>query len=145
MKKIFGGMLNFFGLRGYSTKETVYRIVNWITYAGLLISIFVWVWAVPNHRENMGWIILADVILAVPNLISWWGSCKGECREKETRKWRIMELVMNYGMIVVLLVSRVYLFDLGKEYLWDMIFCVLVFGTNAVSWYYRNKFGTQSW
>lgn len=135
----------FFGLRGNSTEETVYKIVNWITYAGLLISIFVWVWAVPNHKESTRWIIITDIILVIPNLISWWGFCKEECREKEKRRWRITELVMDYGMIVVLLVSRVYLSNLEKENLWDFIFCVLVLGTNAVSWYYRNKFGTQSW
>lgn len=145
MKKIFDGVLNFFGLRGNTTKGTVCKIVNWITYVGLLVSVFVWVWAVPNHKESMGWIILVDAILVVPNLISWWGFCKDECHEKERKKWRITELVMNYGMIVVLLVSRVYLSNLGKENLWDLLFCLLVFVTNAVSWHYHNKFGVQSW
>ena len=40
MKKIFDGVLNFFGLRGNTTKGTVCKIVNWITYVGLLVSVF---------------------------------------------------------------------------------------------------------
>ena len=86
-----------------------------------------------------------DAILVVPNLISWWGFYKDECNEKGRKKWRITELVMNYGMIVVLFVSRVHLLNLGKENLWDLLFCLLVFVTNAVSWHYYNKFRVRSW
>ncbi len=145
MKMTLGKVLNFLGLRGNTKKETFYKTLNWLTTAGLLISTIAWAWAVPNHMEKAGWIILAGTILAIPNLISWWGFCKDQCHEKKRRTWRITELVMRYGMIAVLFVSRVYLSNLGKEILWDLIFCVLILGTNAVSWHYRNKLGEHSW
>ena len=58
MKKIFDVMLNFLGLRGNTTKGTVCKIVNWITYVGLLVSVFVWVWQYQIIKKAWGGLFL---------------------------------------------------------------------------------------
>lgn len=129
MKKFGINVLNFFGLQGDSTKETVYKVINWLTVAGLFISFVVWVYCVvPNDMEGLVWMVLVVGILVVINLISWWGICREEIRcKKKSTGWRIAELVLWYLMFAILFGLPIFLPGSEDGWRWESLLIVTIF------------------
>lgn len=133
MKEIGTDIFGCLGLQGNSRRETVYKIINWLTVAGLVVSLFVWDFMEPNNMENLFWYVLVGGVLTILNLISWWGIYKEEMRRKKrSRGWRIAELVLLYVMFALLFGLRIYFADSKDDLTWQYSFWIMLLFTGVI-------------